>query len=439
MSGDPKDIYENYKYGERKPLKIDDDDLTDREKFLLVESEKFCILPWIHLHAFPTGEAYPCCLSDGNLPVGSMRENTMEEIWRGDKMHNIRDNMIKEESCSECSKCYEQESSGFFSMRNSANRSFGHLVKDMNVDDASDLGEFKLRYYDIRFSNLCNLACRSCGDRFSSNWVKENKKMGYLPKDAPNVSYAGRHQMDAWEQLLPHIPYLEEVYFAGGEPLIMEEHYRLIKELISRGRTDVKLIYNTNFSELKFKGESVLDLWNQFDSVSVGASLDASGKRGELMRYGTVWDNVVRNREEMLRVCPDVDFYVSSTLSIMNAFHLPEFHREWVKMGLVESKDWNINILQGPAYYRLDSLPSEMKADVEKMYKDHIEWLKSYDEFGRATRGYESAIKFMNGGDNTHLIPEFIRRTRFLDAAREEKFFYVFPELQGLKNENTAD
>ena len=35
--------------------------LDAREEFLLKESKTFCIYPWIHLHAYPTGEAYPCC------------------------------------------------------------------------------------------------------------------------------------------------------------------------------------------------------------------------------------------------------------------------------------------------------------------------------------------------------------------------------------------
>ena len=426
MTDKLENYYTDYDYGERTPVKIKPENLTDREKELLIDSDVFCMLPWIHLHAYPDGKAYPCCLADMNYPVGSLKENTMDEIWRDEKMTTMRDNMLNEKPCVECTKCYEQEKTGFFSMRNSSNKAFGHNIKDI------DSGEFHIRYYDVRFSNLCNLSCRTCGDIFSSNWVKESKKMGWLPKDAPNVTYAGKHQMDAWEQLLPHIPYLEEVYFAGGEPLIMEEHYRLLKELLTQGRNDVKLVYNTNFSELKFKGESVLPLWNEFECVSIGASLDASHKRGELMRYGTDWEQVERNREEMMRVCPTVDFYVSSTLSVMNSFHLPDFHREWVEKGLLRPMDWNINILQGPDIYRIDALPQHMKEEVKEKYDDHIKWLEPIDEFSRASKGFMGAVNFMLGTDNSHHIPEFVRRTKTLDRFRDESFFDVFPELKGL-------
>ena len=39
----------------------------------------------------------------------------------------------------------------------------------------------------------------------------------------------------------------------------------------------VRLIYNTNFSRTKFKDIDVFELWNKFDSVSVGASLTLNG------------------------------------------------------------------------------------------------------------------------------------------------------------------
>jgi hypothetical protein len=50
-----------YRYGSIDPVKIDLKSLSDRERFLLTESKTFCIYPWIHLHAYPTGEAHPCC------------------------------------------------------------------------------------------------------------------------------------------------------------------------------------------------------------------------------------------------------------------------------------------------------------------------------------------------------------------------------------------
>ena len=420
--------YKDFDYNQRKPLNISVDDLTEKEHEYLIESNTFCILPWIHLHAYPDGKAYPCCLATYDNHVGNLRDNTIEEVWRDKPMQTMRENMLADKPCKECTKCYEQEKTGFFSMRNSSNRTFGHHIKEVMHSD-----EFKLRYYDIRFSNLCNMSCRSCGDIFSSKWTQEYKQYGWLPKDAPNVTYAGRYKTDIWEQTLPHIPYMQEVYFAGGEPLMMQEHWDLLDELLKQGRTDVKLVYNTNFSETIFKGRDVFEIWKEFDEVSIGASLDASYGRGELMRKGTDWAKIVENRKRMLEICPDVDFYVSSTLSIMNVFHLPDFHKEWIELGLLEPMDWNINILQSPEYMRIDVLPQEMKQEISKLYQQHCAWLDDKDRFKRAITGFHSARNYMTLQDNSNLIPELLVQLDKLDKLRGEDFFSVFPELEGLK------
>jgi hypothetical protein len=166
----------------------------------------------------------------------------------------------------------------------------------------------------------------------------------------------------------------------------------------------------------------------------VGASLDGHGKPAEYIRKGTVWKDVIQNRHDMLRICPQVDFYISPTLSIMNARHLLGFHREWVSAGLIKPQDLNVNILQDPPHYRIDIAPSEYKAELTELYRKHILWLKQVgDPLGRATQGFESAIQFMNATDNTHLIDTFWRKTHELDDIRKEKILDIIPELRALK------
>jgi sulfatase maturation enzyme AslB (radical SAM superfamily) len=118
------------------------------------------------------------------------------------------------------------------------------------------------------------------------SWYTEEEEL-YGKRNYPKIMFAGRTETDMWEQLQPHIPYLEQIYFAGGEPLMMEEHYRILKELVKREMFDVKLIYNTNFSRLTLKDDNVLDYWKLFNNVSIGASLDGMGPRAEYIRKGT--------------------------------------------------------------------------------------------------------------------------------------------------------
>jgi hypothetical protein len=180
------------------------------------------------------------------------------------------------------------------------------------------------------------------------------------------------------------------------------------------------------------KDRDVFDYWRKFDSVAVGASLDAMGSRAEYIRKGTDWAVVQENRRKMMEICPNVDFYISPTLSIMNAWHLSDFHRDWVERGLIRPQDLNVNILQDPPHYRIDIAPIKYKQRLRVKWEEHLAWLRDQDPLQRATVGFESAIRFMMATDNTHLIDNFWRKTHQLDDIRNEKLLSVLPELEAL-------
>jgi len=423
-------------YNSIDPIKISLDTLESQEQFLLTESKTFCILPWVHMHAYPTGNAYLCCMTDMVFPIGNCKTNTMREIWNDRPMREVRQSMLTEKSVDACNRCYEQEASGFMSGRLSANKHHGHHIKKVaKTQQDGTLEDFELTYWDIRFSNLCNLSCRSCGHIFSSSWYQDQAKLAgpEWKKTHKVLNYAGRFETDAWEQLVEHIDHVEQIYFAGGEPLLMDEHYRILDELVRRKKFDVKLIYNTNFTHTELKDRSVFEYWKLFDSVSIGASLDDCGTRAEYIRKGTDWAVVEQNRRDMMRICPKVDFYISPTLSIMNALSITDFHQDWVEKGLIGPQDINVNILQDPPYYRIDIAPAEYKERVATKFLNHIYWLREQDPLQRATNGFESAIKFMTATDNTHLIDTFWRKTHELDEIRREDILKVIPELAALK------
>ena len=421
-----------YEYGAKEPEKLKIKDMTPREKELLIDSENFCMLPWMHLHAFPDGRAYPCCFALDKLHVGNVNEQSMEEVFNGDKMKQMRLNMLANKKSRECAKCYDQEDSGFFSLRLSSNKHFGHNISMTENTKPDGTADFIIKYWDIRFSNLCNMACRSCGTWFSSNWYEDHKKLTGAPPNHAKIMKAGRSGNDIWEQLLEQFDHVEQFYFAGGEPIIMEEHLRILKELDKRKMYHVRLIYNTNFSKSKFKGTDIFELWNKFDSVSIGASLDAMGPRAELMRKGTVWEETVANRKRMLEVCPQVDFYISATVGLSNCLHVTDFHKDWVEQGLIKPQDFNFNLLQYPMWQRMDLLPQNEKERVTAKYNEHIAWLKSQDHLTRASKGFESALDWMNKKDMTRMLPTFVGETRKYDKIRDENFTDVFPEWKDL-------
>jgi len=363
----------------------------------------------------------------------------MEVIWNQEPMKAMRRNMLKGFPCKECKTCYEAESYGNTSMRQTANKHFDHYAKEVLEATHEDgtAGIFKLRYYDIRFSNLCNMSCRTCGDVFSNTWAEENKKRFSHPADFPTLQTCGRHETDMIDQFMEHIPYVEQIYFAGGEPLIMPQHYAIIKKLKELEKFKVRLFYNTNFLKLEYgRDNNILEDWKLFRNVNIGASLDAMGARGEYMRKGTKWDKIIRNRERMMEVCPDVGFYISCTVSLYNVLHIVDFHRDWIERGLIGPGDWHCNVLFGPPDRRVDVLPPHLKDIARRKITEHIQWLKNTDNRRaeeKSIPGFEAVLAVMDGDDKTYKITEFYRVNDELDKYRQEKFDTTFPELIDMK------
>jgi radical SAM protein with 4Fe4S-binding SPASM domain len=432
-------IIGKYNWQDRVPSYIPLEDLTEKQKHRLIESETFCMLPWIHLHAWPDGRAYPCCLGVAKHPVGNFKEKTMKEIWNDTDMREMRLNMLADKPCKQCGDCYEQESHGFSSMRNNSNKNFGQFIHEIDETRADgSLPNMKLHYWDVRFSNICQLKCRSCGSIFSSRWYDDDIKL-WGKELRPRIQFAGRHEEDVWEQMQEHVPHLDQIYFAGGEPLIMEEHNRILKLLIEKGNTKVKLIYNTNLNDLRFKKESVLDLWNHFPDVCVAASLDDMGERAEVIRSGTNWAKVEQNIRDLKEQCPHIDFMLSPTLSMMNIWNFTKFHRYMVEQGFIEPKDFNVNILQGPEAYRIDLLPSDLKEKFKQDFEEHIQWLEPLDTIQRAVGGFKGAIEFMMATDNSQLLGKFWTLVEDLDGVRNESLIKVVPELEQILKYKTYD
>ena len=231
------------------------------------------------------------------------------------------------------------------------------------------------------------------------------------------------------EQVRALLPQAEIIYFAGGEPLVMEEHLEILEALIAQKQFGVRLQYNTNLSISHFRGVDIMKLWDRFETVVIQASLDGMGRRGEYLRKGLLWADVVSNRERMREVCPRAAFIVLATVSAMNAWHLPDFHAQWLRQGYVGRGQFQLNPLFTPEEYCVQVLPPRLKQAVIRKYEAHVDTVAQAS--GDAA-SFAGAVRFMRARDRSVLLPRFRDLTLKLDAARGERFAEVFPECAEL-------
>ena len=243
-----------------------------------------------------------------------------------------------------------------------------------------------------------------------------------------------------WEQIEPHFESVEEIYFAGGEPLIMEEHYRILKRLDEMGKHDVLIRYNTNFSEMRYKDLHVLEFWPRFKNIEIGASIDGMKEQGEFIRSGFSWQQFIDNREKMKETCPHANFYVNCTISIQNSYHIVPFHLMLVELGLIDDYDaFNVNIVTEPPHLDVRILPENHKEALSKLYDLHIDYMSKNSKWV-AKQGFESLKNHLLTKDRVlednrkGYLARFEYKMRQLDDIRNEDFQKTFPELEDLYN-----
>ena len=419
---------------------------------LLKKNKAFCILPWIHMHVWPNGNAMPCCIADSDQPFGNLKENKIEEVWNSDRYKELRLAMLNGEKLDCCRRCYELEDSTYiWTLRKNHNQWFGDkhfdLVEKTKPDGSID--EFRMAYLDIRFSNICNMKCRSCGPELSSQHAKEFKELygehelARMLKNDGKIVVNIAHENNFWEDLQKYLPDVEEVYWAGGEALITDEHYKILDYWLANNKKDVRLRYTTNFSNFRYKQKSIIEYWKEFSDIQVSASLDCNGKRAEYSRHGTDWQQIEKNRFEMLERVPHVYFELTPTISLYNVWNWPDFHMDWVERGLVDIENCRLNMLTGPDFMRIDIIPDDIKIELRAKYLDYKSWAfdkikdraKQKPEIIKDVIGkIDSVIQFLNTGKlNKEKLKQFFNNNHHLDQYRKEDFWTVYPEMEWLR------
>lgn len=401
-------------------------------------SDFFCIAPWKHLYLHTTGEVKTCCV--GQNTHGSTKENTLEEIFHSSNYNKLRSDFLLEtrsELISEnCKRCIEMEENNIHSLRESLNTLFSQDIEDVKNRTSIDGGypEYTIEYLDARFSNLCNFKCRMCSNEYSSSIYAEHILAHNLGNEKPYI-FAGKTRENLLEQILAQVNNFKKVYFAGGEPLIQWEHWALLEEIIKQGKTDTEIVYNTNLSNLSFKGKQVTDYWNKLKNVLVLASLDGMGDKIEYWRKGTDWQTICDNLNTIKQNNPHVRIGTTTTIGWPNLYNALDFIEFCMDTGFVDYKLININVLREPESHSVTTLPKHKKHEVERrVYKtlDKIRSLRE-NEVSLLERNLEGLITFMYSKDTEDYMKKFFGTTKQTDKIRNESFFDVFPEHSDLK------
>ena len=408
---------------------------------LVKHGKHFCVLPWVHFHSWPDGRVMPCCVADSNMPVAHLKnDESIIQMMNSEDFKKIREKMLVDEPVAACKRCYDLELMGTWTMRQSHNKRRGLEYVDMiakNTENDGTLSEFQMKYMDLRFSNMCNMKCRSCGPGCSSLWSQEfvdERGVDVYEEyfKTRKIVINSAEEMGFMNKLKPYLKDVLEVYFAGGEIIITPEHYECLDYWIENGLTDqVELTYTTNFSSLKYKDKDLIGYWKKFPQLKVWASLDASGDVAEAIRKGTDWDRIVKNIKTLREQVPHAQFQITPTISIWNIFDFHIFFDYMVSEGLIDDKTSSprFNLATNPWYANIMILPVPVKNRLTEIY---LKYSHKYEGINQdIANGFRMIVNNLQvGNENKGGILEFKKFNDELDEFRNEKLTDIIPELQ---------
>jgi organic radical activating enzyme len=313
-----------------------------------------------------------------------VQKHSIDEIWNGENFEKLREQFKNDIPDKRCAHCYNIEKSDKESLRKISNKKYAKELSRVETNNPQPI------YLDIRFSNICNFKCKTCWHGNSSAWFEEGSNRNASDE---RIIKAFTNNFD---ELFVYLDDVEEIYFAGGEPLIIEEHYQILEELEKRELFDIELRYNTNFSNFNFKDQNILEIWKKFNKVHVSASIDAAFKLGEEIREGFNWEQFIANRKQMMAITPKIYFEITPTASTLNIKDIPELHQELVNKNLLDINNIYLNILERPLNFNIQQFSSTLKLQTENILKKHIIWLQKHVSSNEIIKEFENLINYMN-------------------------------------------
>ena len=306
-----------------------------------------CLAPWVHTYLSPQTERRMCCASrepaqsfeqyiDTNAGSGKYHPLTLEEHWNSEPMRSVRRRMLNNETLPECAVCNEKLLNTDV-YRSYFNQLFGHKYDSIRANTLPDGTYTELPVsWDYRFSNLCNFKCRMCGDMLSSSWETEQRTHGMLDLSNPRNNWmqpAVREKITQFQDQQIEAEFaqavtehrVEEVYWVGGEPLMYEQHWRYMKQIVEQGDGErVYARYNTNLSRVDYQGVNLYrDILAHLRDWQICASLDGTGRIGEYIRTGLNYAQWLANfKQGLARATNRRQMRIDFTLTLPGLFEV---------------------------------------------------------------------------------------------------------------------
>ena len=406
--------------------------------------------PFTGLATREDGAIQVCCRSH---PIGFIKDMPLEQHWNGDNMKRIRHQVLNDIRPSECEPCFSLEDQGVESLRQ---RHIAGVIPEARINLYPDaLSKMSTDYVmpeeiptmELKLNNLCNLKCRMCHPGDSTSWndwseikdfYKGEGKIIYNLVEEHNLENKPlldefQNNPQWWASLAKNVPHFRRVEFAGGEPLMDPQHYRILDMLAPYG-DQIEIKYATNLTTLGKRNRTIWEYWPKFKSVAVNVSIDGYNDSYEYIRGNAVWSELINNIKQ-IQTIPNITRIVGAVaVQVSNALVLDKMIEYFLNdLGIV----FYTNMVKYPNVLSVQVLPNELKTltiDKLKAVRELVPTFKLVKEHPileeLTYKQIDGIINFISAKDSTHLWQDCIEFNKALDKTRNQSFLNVTPEFK---------
>lgn len=379
-------------------------------------NKTFCTAPWSHLTVHIDGDIKLCCIGE---PIGTLvNDDSCATAWNSQTVKDVRTSLLAGTRHDYCNACYSVEDLGGQSLRQNYLNG-GSFDRALATNDDGSLPTMELDFIEVRFNNLCNFKCRICNGDYSSSISAEDSARGIPGKVYKSP---GTSQLTGLTEIRRHYATLTKIYFVGGEPLMMPEHWSVLEELVEQQlSSNMTLFYSTNGSVLTFKHAHINKFWSKFKRVHVNFSIDAEGSAAEYWRDGTNYTELLDNIATVSKI-DTCCVGVNSTVGWPNVFSWIRFVEHCLTTGLVNLDNFTLSCVTHPTEFSLTAAPAFKKIQI----RDALRKLQ-LNTAGVMANHIDMLVSYMDSKDTQTALARLPLTTE-LDTYRGKDFFTAFPE-----------
>ncbi len=366
--------------------------------------KNFCVIPWTGFELEPNGNIKNCIISKDT--IGNIHKENISDIVGNNP---TRKQMLQGQYPTSCEGCYLQEKHRANNFNSISSRLYyAKELANKIPKGLLDKDNFSLKHVDLRWSNKCNQACTYCGPEYSSKWATERGVK--IPNDKERTERLK-------EYVYSNIENLENVYLAGGEPLLMKQNKEFLDRLhVANPNCTIRV--NTNLSKTN---TGVMASICKFKNVHWTVSIDAIEQRYEYIRHHGSWQDFVDNLKHIATLGHKISFnmlyFILNYKEIYNAVEYLQklgFHNNSFVIGPVYTpQHWNVLNLPDTELEKCkDELQTRINQRPGFLYQNSLENILAYltdTKFYANIQATKDSLKKMDlrrNTDYTKVFPE---------------------------------